>query len=806
MKHSCKRYLVYLFLSCTYFSCKSSKENANLFLSYEQPAKEWMEAVPLGNGRLGAMVYGGVPKETIALNEITMWSGQPDPEQERLCGKEKLAEIRRLFFAGKLEEGNNMATEYLSGRPHSFGSHLPVGNLTFVFHQDSSKVTNYRRTLDLEKAVANVSYRIGKITYKREYLCSNPDNILVFRFSADQRNAINMEVGADLLMDAAIKRSEKEIEFTGQALFPRQGPGGVHFEGRIKLAVRGGQIRQTGEKIGIDKADEVLVFVDVRTDFNNPDYKAVCQQTVDKAYEKPYDRIKTDHIKDYYNLFDRVALSLGKAGLESDLPTDVRWKRKREGTEDPGLDALFFQYGRYLLIAASRENSPLPANLQGLWNDNLANHMGWTCDYHLDINTQQNYWAANVANLPECNVPLFNYIGALSGYGEQTARKVYGSPGWVAHTVANVWGYTAPGQSVNWGLFPTAGAWLASHLWAHYEYTQDQGFLRKEVYPILKKTAAFLLDYMTMDPVNGYLMTGPSTSPENSFLYKGVELSLSMMPTCDRVLVYETLTSCIEASRLLGTDTVACRNWEEAIAQLPPIQIGKAGTIQEWFTDFELAHPNHRHSSHLLALYPFHQISLEKTPGLAKAAARSLYNQLHSDGWEDVEWSRANMINFYARLQKPEEAYESLSVLLRDFTRENLLTISPKGIAGAPYDLFIFDGNQAGAAGIAEMLLQSQEGYIECLPALPVEWKTGSFRGLCARGGGVVDLNWDESTVRQLRLLATHKNTFTLKLPPLNGSSYTFRKNGKRIRPEVHPGNFLTITLDEKEVLEIINQ
>jgi alpha-L-fucosidase 2 len=499
------------------------------------------------------MIYGGTDTETIALNEITLWSGQYDENQEIECGKEKLAEIRRLFFDGKYDEGNEMGGKYLSGRPHSFGTHLPMGDLKIDLGHNFLNVSNYQRELDIQNSVTTVSYKFDNVNYQREYICSNPDDIIMIRFTADSKGKINMNLGLDLLRESDINVMENEITFTGQALFPKLGPGGVNYIGKIKVLTEGGELKTENDALSINNADEAVVVIDIRTDFNNPDYKDLCAQTVDKAVSRGYKEVRQSHIADYKKLFDRVELNLGSSEYDK-LPTDARWSQLKKGTDDPGLFTLFFQYGRYLLISCSRENSPLPANLQGAWNDNLACNMPWTCDYHLDINTEQNYWLANAGNLHECNMPLFNYLEDLSVYGEKTAMKVYGSSGWTAHTVANVWGYTAPGQGYTWGMFPTAGVWLASHLWEHFTYTRDVDFLRNKAYPILKKSADFLLDYMVENPENGYLMTGPSISPENSFLKDGKEYALSMMPTCDRVLSYENFNACIEASRILNID------------------------------------------------------------------------------------------------------------------------------------------------------------------------------------------------------------------------------------------------------------
>lgn len=787
-----------LFILILYSSC-NNQENQTLRLWYEQPASEWMQATPAGNGRLGVMIYGGTDTETIALNEITLWSGQYDENQEIPCGKENLNKIRQLFFEGKIEEGNHLGSQFLSGRPNSFGTHLPIGDLKMNFNHQG-EITNYQRELNIENSLTTIKYKVGNTNYLREYICSNPDDLFLIRLTADTENAINFELGLDLLRASDISLSGQTLSFSGQALFPKLGPGGVHYLGNIKV-IADGNVSTGNNTLIVENSNEVLIAVDIRTDFNNPNYKEKCAETIRKASSKTYTELKKAHIEDYSRLFKRTEIYLGESD-KNKLPTDTRWKLLREnGSDDPDLYSLFFQYGRYLLISSSRENSPLPANLQGVWNDNLACNMPWTCDYHLDINTEQNYWLTNVGNLHECNTPLFNYIEDLSDWGEKTAMKVYGSPGWTAHTVANVWGYTAPGQSVTWGLFPTAGAWMASHLWTHYCYTQDKEFLKNKAYPILKKSAEFFLDYMTEDPNSGYLMTGPSISPENSFKTDGREYALSMMPTCDRVLVFEALESCIAASEILDIDPEFRQSMSAALEKLPPIKIGKDGTIQEWFEDYELAHPNHRHSSHLLCLYPLHQITLDRTPELAEAAAKSVYRQLNSENWEDVEWSRANMICFYARLKNGEEAYKNLKGLLAEFSRENFFTMSPAGIASAESDIFSFDANEAGPAGIAEMLLQSHQGYIEFLPALPKEWHTGYFKGLCVRGGGEVDLSWDKNEITNIKLTASVDNTFSVKLPE-SPSNLKLYKNEKEIAYD-KLNNIFTIELKKGENLEL---
>lgn len=755
-------------------------QSQDLKLWYEKPADEWMKALPIGNGRLGGVIYGRTDTEIVALNEITMWSGQYDENQNTSCGKENMKKIRQLFFDSDPINGNGKATDCFKSKSHSFGTHLPIGDLKINFGHYNRKINNYRRSLDLENAIASVSYDYNNVHYEREYICSNPDQVMIIHLKADKQSSINFDLSLDLLRDAEIKPSENGLEFTGKASFPNLGSGGVNFIGKIQVLIPNGSIfnetRCDNEQVLIVKeADEAKIILDIRTNYQNQfasnyqnqTYINDCNNSVKNALEKSFNQIREDHIRDYSNLFSRVELSLGSSEADA-LATDIRWKRLKEGITDPGLDALFFQYARYLLIACSRENSPLPANLQGLWNDNLACNMGWTCDYHLDINTQQNYWLSNSGNLHECNIPLFNYIKDLSVSGEKTAYEVYESPGWVVHTVSNAWGYTGIGEGMAWSMFPASTAWISSHLWTHYLYTQDKDFLRNEAYPTLKSAARFFLDYMAVNPYNGYLMTGPTNSPENTFKFNGWELAMSMMTTADRVLIHELFTYCINSSVILETDEEFRTSLEQALAKFPPIKIGKNGGIQEWFEDYEDAHPNHRHSTHLLSLYPYAQITLDKTPELAKAAQITIENKLNAEGWEDVEWSRANAVCFYARLKKAETAYTNYHSLLKDLTRENLLTISPAGIAGAPWDIFIFDGNEAGASAVVEMLVQAHEGYIEFLPALPDVWKNGYIKGICIPDGAEVDMEWSNGVLTKATLKATSDNSFTIKVPVKN--------------------------------------
>ena len=800
MKHF-KTYLAAMALALS--GCQSATDSCETTeLWYAQPAKVWMESLPIGNGRLGAMTYGGIEEEKLALNESTMWSGQYNENQNKPSGREKMNQLRKLFFEGKLSEGNRIAGDNLHGNQTSFGTHLPIGDLKMQFIYPEGKVTGYRRSLSLDEAVSSVSFNSGGVNYKREYFATNPDNVLVLRLTADKQKSITMNMGLDLMRQADLSVEDNQLVFTGKVDFPLHGPGGVCFEGRIAVLADNGEVKMEQSGVGIKEADAVTLIVDVRTDYKSPDYKTLCADGVKKAAAKSYDELKQAHIKDYNTLYNRVSIHFGQDANRA-LPTDVRWKQVKEGKTDTGLDALFFQYGRYLTIASSRENSPLPIALQGFFNDNKACNMGWTNDYHLDINTEQNYWAANVGNLAECNAPLFTYIKDLAHHGAKTAEVVYGCKGWTAHTTANVWGYTPASSTIIWGLFPMASSWIASHLWTQYEFTQDKQYLAETAYPLLKGNAQFILDFLAKDPKSGYLMTGPSISPENWFRTAGgEEMVASMMPACDRELAYEILSNCVQASEILNTDREFADSLRTAIAQLPPIQLRANGAIREWFEDFEEAHPNHRHTSHLLALYPFSQITLEKTPELAEAARKTIENRLSAENWEDTEWSRANMICMYARLKDAQEAYKSVQLLQGKLSRENLMTVSPGGIAGAEGDIYSFDGNPAGTAGMAEMLVQNHEGYVEFLPCLPVEWKDGSFKGLCLKGGAEATAEWTNAVINKASLKATVDQVLKVKVP--QGKKYRVLLNSKEAIANPDAKGLITVDMKRGDLLELL--
>lgn len=774
---------------------------------YQAPAKEWMEAVPLGNGRIGAMVYGGIDRDRIALNEITLWAGQRDSLQNDYCGPEHLAEIRQAFFEGDLKKGNDLAHKYLDGHNVSFGTHLPLGDMVLDFQYPSANIVNYRRDLDLATAVASTSFDVvtpeGNIKYTREYICDYPDDVLTMKIMADRPGNVNFTLSTDFLRDSDIKTSGNQLSFSGKVDYPMFGPGGVNFAGTFKIVADGGKVTPDGNTLKVSDADSVTLLWDMRTDYDNDDPAARALTTVNNAAMRGFDALRRDHVADHSALFNRMEIDLG-GEMTNTLPTDTRLHLAKNGVVDPGFDALFFQYGRYMQIASSRPNSVLCSNLQGIWNDNLACHMGWTCDYHLDININQNYWSPNKANLAECNVPMFKYVALLSKYGAETAEKLYGCNGWCAHTVTNPWGYTANGGWIGWGLNVTAGAWLATELWSHYLYTLDEDFLRDTGYPLLKSCAEFFVDYMVEDPATGYLVTGPSISPENGFKLidgDGTNYPAAMMPTIDRFIVERIYTACIEGSKTLGIDKKFRQRLEKDLKRLPPIEVGKDGLVKEWLMyDAVRSDPSHRHSSHLVGLYPFGMITETKTPELFEASKRSLASQTSAPNWEDTEWSTGNMICFYSFLKEGDTAHGWLQNLFKAFTRENLMTVSPKGIAGAPEDIFSFDATEASVAGICDMLLQSHDGFIDLLPALPSAWPEGSVKGLCAQGALTADLTWKDSRPVSADIHAGKKQTVNLKVNDNNIPAMAV--DGKTVTPKIN-GDIATIVLNPAQTLHL---
>jgi len=762
-------------------------------LWFSRPASRWMEAVPIGNGRIGGMVYGGAATERIDLTESTVWSGAPSDKNVNPTALENLGRIRELMFAGNYAEGGELCRQHLLGIPDSFGTHLPMATLELAFDGEAP-TQDYRRSLNLDEAIAYVDYTREGRHFHREVFSSNPDDILVARLTCDQPKSISCTVSfAKLILPGEVTVEDGHtLVLKGHAFenLHSNGKQGVVFETRVRLNAEGGVVTAHDGALHVRGADTITLHVAIATNFRGADASARCEKTLQTLRDKTFTQLRTAHIQDHQAFFHRVAIDLGVNHSAELKPTDQRRKAVQAGEADPGLEALFFQYGRYLTIAGSRLNSPLPLALQGIWNDGLASSMGWTDDFHLDINTEQNYWAAEVCNLSECQFPLFDFIDGMRVAGRSTARKMYGAPGWVTHVVTNPWGFSAPGWGLGWGIFPTGGVWIALQLWEHYRFTADTQFLQQRVYPVFREAAEFFLAYMVKHPQHDWLVTGPSVSPENSFIAPdGKHCSESMGPTVDRVFVYSLLNSCVEACTILKIDEEFRAKAEVALRRLPPFQVGKHGQLQEWLEDFDEAEPGHRHMSHLLALYPEHQVSPSATPELAAAARITIERRISQPNWEDSEWGRANLVNFYARLLDGDSAHKHFVGLIANAAEDSLLTYSRGGVAGAESNIFSLDGNTAGAAGVAEMLLQSQADEIHLLPALPSAWSRGSISGLCARGAVEVSLSWAAGKLVSAGLKSKQDGTHSVRY----GASVIRLRLLRGREVKVYPRNFATL-------------
>jgi alpha-L-fucosidase 2 len=757
-------------------------------LWYIRPAERWLEALPVGNGRLGGMIYGGIQTERVCLSESTAWSGAAANGDVNPGALEHLNEIRQLFFAGKYEEAQELCGKYLVGHMKNFGTNLPLPELQLAF-DNVSDAKDYRRSLRLDEAIVHSRFRAGGCVFERHVFASHADKLLVMRLTSSQPGQISFRMSFSRgVIPAEVKTDGADtLVLDGNAWEQMHSTGhdGVALQIGAKVILEGGESTPREDAIAVREANAVTVLVAIGTSFGNADPDTICRKTVEAAVGKDFAELRRAHLADYQPLYQRMSIDLGRSSPAiRNQPMDARRKALATGANDPELMALFFQYGRYLTIAGSRADSPLPLALQGIWNDGLASSMGWTDDFHLDINTQQNYWPAEVCNLGECQTPLFVLINLMREHGRETAKEMYGAPGWVVHTVTNPWGYTAPG-SVGWGIFVSAGIWISLQLWDHWTFNGDIEFLRTRAYPVLREAAEFFLSYMVPEPKHGWLVTGPSDSPENWYLApSGYRASESMGNTCDRTFVYALLSMCIEASETLSVDSEFRGKLEDARAKLPPFQIGRHGQLQEWLEDFADADPNHRHTSHLVGLYPLHQISPRITPELARAAEVTIQRRTNAPHWEQSEWGRANLVVYYARLFKGDDANNYLISLLAKAADANLLTFSSGGIAGAVQNIFALDGNTAGTAGVAEMLVQSQGGEIELLPALPRAWPTGSVSGLCARGGYVIDIAWNSGKLDSAMVMSRLGGTVRIRYGDRVAAIHLQPGESTRLRPE----------------------
>ncbi len=776
-----------------FLASSSVLAQSNTKLWYNKPASYFEEALVLGNGKTGATVFGGVDSDQIYLNDATLWSGEPVDPYMNPDAYKNIPAIREA-----LNNENYSLAEKLNRKIEGkfSQSYAPLGTMFLEFdHKNNYK--NYYRELDISKAIVSVKYSAGGVDFTREYFVSNPNKIMVIKLSASKKEALNFTVKFQSLLKYAGSSDDKILKIDGYAPYHAE-PNyqnvadpvrfdenrGIRFSSYVEIKNDGGEVIVSDSTLNVVGANEAIIFVSIATSFNgfdkDPvknglDNKAIAQAQLNKAYKKGFQKLKEEHLEDYQAFFNRVKLDLGETSVP-DLPTDERLKKYTEGADDKNLEILYFQYGRYLLISSSRTEE-VPANLQGIWNPYIR--PPWSSNYTMNINVEENYWLAEIANLSEMHKPFLSFIENLAETGKVTAKTFYGvDKGWASAHNSDIWAMSNPvgefGQGdPAWACWNMSGTWAVTHLWQHYQFTNDHEFLKNYAYPLMKGAAEFCLGWLVKDK-QGYLITSPSTSPENLYItpdgFRGATLYGS---TADLAMIRECFKQTIKASKELNIDPGFRDSLIIALNKLYPYQIGEKGNLQEWYYDWEDAEPTHRHQSHLFGLFPGHQITPDKTPELAEACRKTL----EIKGDETTGWSKGWRINLWARLWDGNRAYKLFRELLSYVPPDGAKDINYGGGGGTYPNLFDahppfqIDGNFGGAAGVVEMLLQSDDEGILLLPALPDVWKSGSVSGLCASGGFEISMNWNDGLLTELEVLSKAGNSCVLRY---NGEKVIF--------------------------------
>lgn len=767
----------------------SNAQNPDV-LWYNTPSKNWDAANPIGNGRLGAMVFGDVVNERIQLNEESLWAGSKDDGNANSAAFLPL--IQEKLLAGNISEAKELAENYLKGPFMRIRSYQSLGDIRIHFFKDKRStpdLNSYRRSLNMREGIAEVEYSYDKVLFHREVFVSAVDDVLVIRLKASKPGMLTFKLDLSRSQDAIVKAvSSDELELLGQIVdLPDReaSPQGLHmkFSGRVIGKNKGGTLQTVNNSFWVENADEVVFYMTAATDYSfdkmdidrSIDPSKVTESIIANVLSKSFEAIKMAHVNEHTALYDRVKFSLGSKLEKEDLSTDVRLSKVKAGGEDLFLTTQLFQFGRYLLMSSSRAPGKLPANLQGIWNEHMV--APWNSDFHTNINLQMNYWPADVTNLSETFRPFADLVDKIREPGIVTAEKTFGAKGWTINHLTNVFGHTSISDGVGWGTFPMAGPWLVTQLYDHYQFSGNQKFLEEKLLPAMKGSVEFLVSFLVKDK-NGFYVTAPSNSPENTYILpNGEKYMLTYGATMDIQIARALLTAFLEIAeerRELEHLVIQSR---EILDGLPPTKLSERyGIIQEWIEDYEEAEPGHRHISQLFSLYPGKEITPRQTD-LFDAARKTLNRRLEYAGKGEgfyTGWSRAWMINFFARLKDGDSAWKNILDMKRQLILDNLFDTHPP---------FQIDGNFGLTAGIAEMLLQSHDGEIELLPALPTSWDTGQIKGLKARGGYEVAINWANNKLEKVELKADKEGDVLLRY---NNKSYRFfLKNGERISLEL---------------------